>query len=57
MYGIRRNIGIHFNYEFTFGVGYAWSFHKHTSVITNNTYREIVHDVAYCIRIAIGYRF
>ena len=57
MYGIRRNIGTHFNYEFALGVGYAWNFQKYTSFFSGETYKETVGGVAIGIRIAIGYRF
>ncbi len=56
-YGMRRNIGMHFNYELALGVGYNWSFHSFTNIITRETYYETEHGVALGLRIAIGYRF
>ena len=47
-WGIRRNIGKHFNYEVGGGIGYAYSF-------KNNGYAE--NDVAYNLYLKIGYIF
>lgn len=61
MYGLRRNIGKNFNFEFAFGVGYGWTFEEYTGVNydTNETYIEsnTTTGVAYGLRLAIGYIF
>jgi hypothetical protein len=57
MYGFRRNIGLHFNYEFAFGVGYAWTFQKYTGIFSGETYNVTTGEVVPGIRIAIGYVF
>ncbi len=54
-YGIRRNIGMHFNYEFALGVGYYWYFHSFTNNVTRETYHETYHGATLGLRIAIGY--
>lgn len=50
-WGIRRNIGNHFNYETGIGVGYVYYFAK------NAGYAENEGDVAVNLHLRIGYRF
>ena len=50
-WGIRRNIGNHFNYEAGFGVGYIHYFKKDNVVLINEA------DVAINLHLRIGYRF
>ena len=50
-WGIRRNIGSHFNYEVGIGVGYLYFFEKDNVVIINES------DVAVNLHLRIGYRF
>lgn len=50
-WGVRRNIGKHFNYEAAFGVGYGYIFAKQAGGSEN------VSGVAYNIHLRIGYRF
>lgn len=50
-WGIRRNIGNHFNYEAAFGVGYLHIFKEQNVYIVNES------DVAVNLHIRIGYRF
>jgi hypothetical protein len=60
-YGLRRNIGKKLNFEFAFGVGNTWIFKKfeYVNFITREieTYNETESEVAYGIRLAIGYIF
>ncbi|MGQ1946115.1 hypothetical protein ACT3CD_03300 [Geofilum sp. OHC36d9] len=60
-YGLRRNIGKKFNFEFAFGVGHSWTFKKfdYVNFITREieTYDETVSEVAYGLRLSIGYIF
>jgi|SRR5574344_234223 hypothetical protein len=61
MYGLRRNIGKNFNFEFAFGAGYGWTFKEYTGVdyITSETYTEKVteHGVSLGLRLSVGYIF
>lgn len=50
-WGIRRNIGNHFNYETGIGVGYLHYFNKDNVVLINEP------DVAVNLHLRIGYRF
>jgi len=50
-WGIRRNIGKHFNYETGIGVGYIYYFAKSAG------YSKNVGDVAINLHLRIGYRF
>ncbi|MGM0634558.1 MAG: hypothetical protein ACQESK_00725 [Bacteroidota bacterium] len=50
-WGIRRNIGNHFNYEAGFGVGYRYIFAE------NAGYSENESEVALNLHLRIGYRF
>lgn len=50
-WGIRRNIGQHFNYEAGIGLGYRYIFAKQAG------YRENDGDVAVNLHLRIGYRF
>lgn len=50
-WGIRRNIGSHFNYEAGLGIGYRYSFAKSAG------YSENESDVAANLLLRIGYRF
>lgn len=50
-WGIRRNIGKHFNYEAAFGIGYLHTFDKQDVYIVNDS------DVAVNLHARIGYRF
>lgn len=50
-WGIRRNIGNHFNYEAGFGIGYVYYFAKAAGYLENES------DVAINLHLRIGYRF
>ena len=50
-WGIRRNIGEHFNYETGIGLGYRYYFAK------SNGYFENESEVALSLHLRIGYRF
>ncbi|TXE17906.1 hypothetical protein ES692_08395 [Psychroserpens burtonensis] len=50
-WGIRRNIGRHFNYEAGIGVGYIHIFEKEDVIVLNEP------DVAVNLHFRIGYRF
>lgn len=50
-WGIRRNIGKHFNYETAFGIGYVKYFKE------ANTFFENESDVGVNLHLRIGYRF
>jgi hypothetical protein len=50
-WGIRRNIGKHFNYETGIGIGYQYVFAKQAG------YSENESDVAVNLHLRIGYRF
>ena len=50
-WGIRRNIGNHFNYEAGFGIGYVRYFEKENVTIIDKS------DVAVNLHARIGYRF
>ncbi|PIB27559.1 hypothetical protein BFP77_11765 [Maribacter sp. 4U21] len=50
-WGIRRNIGSHFNYETGFGIGYRYSFAKSAGFAENES------DLAANLHLRIGYRF
>ncbi len=61
MYGLRRNIGNDFNFEFAFGIGYGWTFKDYTSTYygTSQTFnvKETEGGIAYGLRLSIGYVF
>ena len=50
-YGIRRNIGRHFNYEAGFGIGYIHYNQDENVILVNES------DVAVNLHLRIGYRF
>lgn len=50
-WGIKRNIGNHFNYEVGFGIGYRYSFAKSAGYLENEG------DAAANLHLRIGYRF
>ena len=50
-WGIRRNIGNHFNYEAGIGLGYIIYFRQRVSISENE------HDVAVNLHLRIGYKF
>ncbi|MBF4984749.1 hypothetical protein FNJ87_10520 [Nonlabens mediterrranea] len=50
-WGIRRNIGNHFNYETGIGIGYVHYFKEDNVILINES------DVAVNLHIRIGYRF
>jgi len=50
-WGIRRNIGTHFNYETGFGIGYRYFFAKNAGYYSNES------DVAANLHVRIGYVF
>ncbi|MFV0593503.1 MAG: hypothetical protein ACK5M7_19180 [Draconibacterium sp.] len=50
-WGIRRNIGRHFNYESGFGIGFRYIFAKQSGYLENEG------DVAVNLHLRIGYRF
>ncbi|MDG5490435.1 hypothetical protein [Psychroserpens sp. SPM9] len=50
-YGIRRNIGKHFNYEAGFGIGYIEYLNDNDVIILNES------DVAVNLHLRLGYRF
>ena len=56
MYGLRRNIGKHFNFEAAFGLGYSWTFKKYT-LPNGSTQRNTESGTAVAIRLAVGYLF
>lgn len=58
-WGIRRNIGRHFNYEVGFGVGYSWIFKEYYPVFggDGNKVSYTEGSMATSIRLAIGYQF
>ena len=51
MWGIRRNIGKHFNFETGAGVGYVYYFAKNAGYLVNDS------DVVLNILLRIGYKF
>ncbi len=55
-YGLRRNMGKHFNFEIAFGVGYGWKFEKFTYP-NGETYRNTDSGVLSNFRLAFGYIF
>ncbi|HTO14979.1 MAG TPA: hypothetical protein VLZ83_04375 [Edaphocola sp.] len=55
-YGLRRNIGKHFNFETALGLGYGWVFNEYKSMY-GNSYRETERGRTYSIRFAVGYVF
>ncbi len=58
MYGLRRNMGAHFNFEFAIGLGYGWVFKEDTySYAGNYTVKKTEHGLMYGMRLAIGYVF
>jgi len=50
-WGVRRNIGTHFNYETGFGIGYRYFFAKNAGYYSNES------DVAANLHVRIGYVF
>ncbi len=50
-WGIRRNIGSHFNFETGFGIGYRYIFAKQAGYSKNES------EVAYNFLLRIGYKF
>lgn len=50
-WGIRRNLGDHFNYEIGGGVGYRYIFAKQAGYLENES------EVALNVQLRIGYRF
>lgn len=50
-WGIRRNIGSHFNYEVGFGIGYVHFFEDQTGFLLKES------DVAVNLHLRVGYRF
>jgi len=50
-WGIRRNIGKHFNYEFGFGIGYRYIFAKKAGYLKNEG------ETAVNLHLRIGYTF
>ncbi len=50
-WGIRRNIGKHFNYEIGVGIGYRYIFAKQAGFLENES------EVASNLQLRIGYRF
>lgn len=50
-WGIRRNVGRHFNYETGVGIGYVFFFAKDAGYIENTS------DVAINLHLRLGYRF
>ncbi len=55
-YGLRRNIGKHFNFEAAFGIGYGWAFEKY-KLNNNKTQRRTDKGSLTNIRLAFGYVF
>ena len=55
-YGLRRNIGKHFNFEAAFGIGYGWEFEKYTYP-GGRDYRNTDSGTVYNVRLAFGYMF
>lgn len=56
MWGIKRAIGKNFNFETALGVGYGWTFEKHT-LYNGSIIRNTERGVTYGIRLALGYNF
>ncbi len=50
-WGIRRNLGKHFNYETGIGIGYRYIFAKQAGYFENDS------DIALNLHLRIGYRF
>ena len=50
-WGIRRNIGKHFNYEAGFGIGYIYYFKEKNTTLLDEA------DIAVNLHVRIGYRF
>ncbi|MFV0553527.1 MAG: hypothetical protein ACK5LR_02370 [Mangrovibacterium sp.] len=61
MYGLRRNMGAHFNFEFACGLGYGWTFKDYTStnLLTQESYsvKETDKGITFGIRLAVGLVF
>lgn len=55
-YGLRRNIGKHFNFEFAFGIGKGWEFREWTRY-DGTTFHETYTDRIINLRLAFGYVF
>ena len=51
-WGIRRNLGKHFNYETGFGIGYRYIFNEH-----DGTKNNISNETAINLHLRIGYQF
>ncbi len=59
-WGIRRNIGNSFDYEFSCGVGYMWTYHDYTYYDffgNKGQYQNTEGDVCVSLRLTIGYHF
>jgi len=56
MYGLRRNIGDHFNFETAIGFGYNWEFQT-VELADGNTINVSEGGTSIGLRLAIGYRF
>ena len=60
MYGLRRNIGRHFNFEAAFGIGYGWTFKEYQilhSDFTTTTHNHTSKGTLIGMRLAFGYWF
>lgn len=51
MWGIRRNLGNHFNYETGIGLGYRYIFAKSAGFLENKS------EAALNLHLRLGYRF
>jgi hypothetical protein len=56
MYGFRRNIGKHFNFETAIGIGYHWEFQTN-ELLDGKTKHTAERGTTVGFRIAFGYRF
>lgn len=59
-YGLKRNIGNHFNFECSFGYGLAWVFQKYEYKKPDNsieTHKNTERTQVFNLRLAIGYVF
>ncbi|GAF02446.1 hypothetical protein [Saccharicrinis fermentans] len=61
MYGLRRNLGKHFNFEFAFGIGHSWTFQEfdYVDYMTSETetYKGTNSELVYGLRLAFGFIF
>ena len=55
-YGLRRNMGKRFNFEFAVGLGYGWEFQKYDHP-DGRTYSNTDSGVLFNSRVAFGYLF